>query len=331
MKIEILNGLNIIVDKKLELMLAIHAVCIKEYPEYEEELCFVEIPSIPYLEELYELIRDKLPQYLIDAILDFRDQSTAIVIALGLDDNYKFDYSRAFLNRIEETLGDVDLEEFVNEFKLFAEEIEWDSFFDRHKSFYQELLSQFCEFPDDLNMNDFEQFYGKKFLSYNYIPSILMNGGFGLDDKLGNLYYVRGIQWSDDENKFCYDKEYLLECLFHEFSHPIINLLIDNNLNLFTNLNEIFEDALNHNLPSAYSGRTNIFLYEYFVRANANILTRKYYPDAEIDDWLLQYGFPYLNDIIDYTLKNMVKYSNYEDFFINDMVSFMSNILNVVK
>jgi len=328
MKIKEFNGLNVIVDKKLELILAIQAVYIKKNPKYKEELDFIESPPIPYLEELEELIDSKEHQYLIDSLLEFKDQSTCIEIIIGMNNNYEIDVNRCNRDYIEKYLGNVNLEKFINEFKKFAEEINWDQFFNEHKKFYEELYMTFCEFPNNLNLSDIEKFYGKRATSYNYIPSILMNGGFGIEDKQGNLYYVRGIQWWMEENKFYYDKEYLLECLFHEFSHPNINSLIDNNLTLFTNLNKIYEDALNHNLPKVYSSKKHTFLYEYFVRANANILTRKYYPNAKISDWILQHGFLYLNDIINYTIQNITKYDKYEDFFVNKMVPYFNNILN---
>lgn len=327
MKIKEVNGLNIMIDKKLELMLAIQAVYLKKHPEFKEELDFIEIPPILYLEELEKLIDSKEHQYLINAFLEFKNESTFVEIALMINDNYEFDSDKYNQNYIEKYLGNINLNDFVKNFKIFAEEIKWNDFFNEHKNFYQELFSTFCSFPENLNMKDIEEFYGKKSTSYNYIPSILMNGGFGIKDKIGNLYYIRGIQWWEKAKKFYYDKEYLLECLFHEFSHPFINPLIDNNLSSFTNLNEIYEDALNHNLPKTYSGINYILLYEYFVRANAHILTKKYYPNNEIDDWILQHGFTYLNDIINYTTQNMIKYDKYEDFFINEMIYFMNNIL----
>lgn len=325
MKIQELNGLNIKIDKKLELMLAFHAVYLKKHPEMEEEFNFIEIPPIYYLEELEQLINVNNYQKLVDALIEFKDESTCVEIALGLNDNYELDENKIRHEHIDEFLGNVILEDFVRNFKSLAMEIKWDEFFDNHKEFYQKLFSTFCDFPKNLDLNDIQNFYGEKATSYNYIPSILMNGGFSYNNKLGNLYYIRGIQWVEEKNNFYYDKEYLLECLFHEFSHPIVNCLVDKNLHAFTNLNKLYDNAIEHNLPKTYS-KNYTLLYEYFVRANANILTRKYYPNAKIEDWILEHGFLYLNDIIDYTIKNMVKYNNYKEFFEFELISFITKI-----
>ena len=321
------NGLNIIIDKKLELMLAIHAVYKKNNLEANEELEFIETPPVEYFGQLEQLINSVEHQDLIDSILGFKDESTCVQIALGLNNNYEIDKNRIRYDNIEKYLEKVNLDNFVEKFKDFAKKTNWDNFFDEHRNFYQKLFLTFCDFPENLNLNDIENFYGKKGTSYNYIPSILMNGGFAHEDKLGNLYYIRGIQWNNEKNKFYYDKEYLLECLFHEFSHPHVNALVDKNIVLFTNLAELHREAIDHNLPKTYSSNSNILLYEYFVRANANILTRKYYSDAKIDDWILVHGFQYLNIIIEYTIQNMSKYKDYEEFFTREMIPFMNDIL----
>lgn len=325
MKIKIFNELNVIIDKKLELMLAIHAIYLKTHPEAIDELDFIEIPPINYLNELENLLSSVSHQELIDAILEFTDASACVEIALGLNDNYELDQSKANLDKISRYIGSVNLENFVENFKNFAIQIKWDDFFFQHKDYYLELLPSFCDFPEDLDLGDIESFYGQKATNYNYIPSILMNGGFSCLDRLGNMYYVRGIQWWKEQNKFYYDKEYLLECMFHEFSHPIVNSLVDKYLNHFTDLDGIYQDALEHDLPTSYNSKRTL-LYEYFVRANANIMTRKYYSDASISDWIIQHGFTYLNEIIDYTLQKLPEYQNYEELFKSELVCFLNDI-----
>ncbi len=325
MKIKKFNELNVIVDKKLELMLAIYAVYLRHHSEKREELDFIETPPIDYLVELEQLLNCTLHQVLIDDILKFTDESTCVEIALSLNDNYELDKKKVRLDSLLPYLGNVNLDDFVNNFKSFAKKVKWDDFFDSHKDFYQRLFSTFCDFPENLDLNDIEKFYGKKATSYNYIPSILMNGGFSYHDKLGNQYYIRGIQWWEEEKRFYYDKEYLLECLFHEFSHPLVNPLVDKYLSLFTNLDELYKEAINHGLPKSYS-KMKILLYEYFVRTNAIILTKKYYADAKIEDWVIQRGFLHLNDFINFTIENMSKYRSYEEFFKNEMISFANGL-----
>lgn len=325
MKIKEFNRLNVIIDKKLELMLAIHAVYLKKHPEVSEELNFIETPPVEYLNELTSLLNSIEHQELIDAILEFTDESTFVEIALGLNDNYELDKSKTNIDKISKYLGSVNLADFIEKFKSFALKIRWDEFFYNHKEYYLNLFSTFCDFPENLNLDDIERFYGSKTRIYNYIPSILMNGGFSYSDKLGNLYYIRGIQWWNEKNRFHYDKEYLLECMFHEFSHFIVNSLVDKYFTLFTNVDKIYQDALKHNLPTSYNSK-RVLLYEYFVRANANILTRKYYCNACIHNWIIQHGFTYLNDIIEYTIQNLSNYANYEELFKIGLIGFLNEM-----
>lgn len=101
---------------------------------------------------------------------------------------------------------------------------------------------------------------------------------------------------------------------------------MDKHLASFTNLNKLYNEAIEHNLPKAYN-KVNILLYEYFVRANAHILTKKYYPNTQIGDWILEHGFLYLNTIIDYTVQNISKYNNYKDFFELEMINFIIDLI----
>lgn len=325
MNIKKFNGLNIIVDKKLELMLAILAVYLKKHPSEKEKLDFIETPPVDYLDELELIFGSTDYEKLVEKILKFEDESTCVELALSLDDKYELDENRAQLEKLSKYLGGVDLESFLEELKTFAQKIKWDDFFNDHTSFYVSLLSKFCDFPKELDLSDIQRFYGKKSTSYNYIPSILMNGGFGFSDKLDNLYYIRGIVWHQEKKEFYYDKEYLLECLFHEFSHPFINPLVDKYISSFINLDKLYRFSLEHMLPKTYSNM-RILLYEYFVRVNANILTRKYYQNARFSDWILEHGFPFLLEIMDHTIEKMPNYKNYEEFFIEDMIPFINDL-----
>lgn len=319
------NGLSVRLNKSLELMLAIHSVYLKEHPEYVDEFNFVEVPPIPYVNELESIINSEEHQNIINDLIAFTDESECINIALALTDDYELDKEKANLIQINKNLGNVNLEVFIKNFKEYANKINWNSFYESHHQFYIQLYSQFCDFPENLDLNDINNFYGNKDSKYNYIPSILMNGGFGIKNMDNNMYYIRGIQWWDEEKRFYYDKEYLLECLFHEFSHPQVNPLVDKYYDLFTNIESFFKDSIDNNLPSTYQNRRTL-LYEYFVRTNASILTLKYYPDSKVSEWILQHGFNYLNDLIDYTNNNISKYNSYEDFFKNELINYVNNV-----
>ena len=321
------NGLNVQLNKNLELMLAIQSVYLKEHPEYSEKFSFIEMPPIPYMNELELIINSVEHQNLISDLMEFIDEGECINIALALNSDYELDKEKANLIQINKYLGDVNLDEFIHSFKEYANKINWNSFYQNHQQFYIQLYSQFCDFPKDLDLNDINNFYGANETNYNYIPSILMNGGFGFKNMDNNMYYIKGIKWWKEEDRFYYDKEYLLECLFHEFSHPLVNPLVDKYYDLFTNIESFLKSSIDNNLPKTYQdGRT--LLYEYFVRTNAHIMTLKYYPESEIDDWILQRGFKYLNDLVSYTSDNINKYNNYEELFKNELINYINNVLS---
>lgn len=325
-QIKRINGLNVVLSKNLELMLAIHSIYLKEHPEYKDEFNFIELPPTPYINELEKIINSIEHHNIIDNLIEFTDESECIEIALALNDNYELDIDKVNLDSINNNLGNVDLEVFIKHFKEYADKINWNSFYESYQQFYIQLYSQFCDFPKNLDLNDINSFYGNKELKYNYIPSILMNGGFGIKN-MNNMYYIRGIKWWDEEKRFYYDKEYLLECLFHEFSHPQVNPLVDKYYDLFTNIESFVKNSIDNNLPKTYhNGKT--LLCEYFVRANAHIMTLKYYPDSKISDWILQHGFKYLNDLVNYTSNSINKYNNYEELFKNELIIYMNNILS---
>ena len=78
-------------------------------------------------------------------------------------------------------------------------------------------------------------------------------------------------------------------------------------------------------MPKTYQNK-KVLLYEYFVRANANVLVRKYYPDITISEWIKNLGFIYLEKLADYIYQNFEGYSNYEDFFKKELVDFFNDI-----
>lgn len=208
-------------------------------------------------------------------------------------------------------------------------EIKWDDFFESNKDFYQNLILEFSKFLSNLDLSDIEKFYGSSGESYNYIPSILMNGGFGPSDKEGNLYYIRRFQYNEKEKRFEQDIPYLVECLFHEFSHPfvnlLVNLLVDKYFHLFSNIDDLFLEAKQFDLPLCYCNQKTL-LYEYFVRANAFILKLHYYPNAQISTYMKNHGFIYLDEIVSHTLEHKKDYDSYEAFFEESLIPFINQM-----
>lgn len=326
MLIKQFNGMNVEINKQYELILAFHAVYLLKHPEDREILDFVETPDVDYVKELEGLIKpDDYPE-LEKYIMNFTDCGVPEHIAIGMNDKYEIDDNKTKLDYFIEDIEYGTVYGFAEEIQKLASDVNWDSFFENHKKTYEEFVSKVCNFPDDLDLNDIEKYYSKKENSYTYVPSMLINGGFGPSDKYDNLYYFRGFYFNDETKEFESDNEYLVECLFHEFSHPIVNPLVDKYLSNNKDLEKLFNIAKDNGLFKVYSNIKESLMYEYLVRANAYILASKYFKDIEPieNDWVIEHGFTYLPDLVYFTSENLTKYKNYEEFVEKAIPQFMS-------
>ena len=208
------NGLNIIYNKQYELILGVLAVYLRKHQELKDDkLDWIEVPNIKYMDELEKIIDFVSHDDLIEMLLNFKDESSAIDIAICLDENYDVIDSKIDHDSIDKYVGKEELYVFAKKLKEYANKIDWDSFFDNHKNFYKNITADFCAFPSNLDLNDLINFYGVNERKYYYIPSILMNGGFGAIDGVGNCYYNRGFQFNNEIKKFEYDPYYFFTCL----------------------------------------------------------------------------------------------------------------------
>lgn len=330
-----LNNMNIEINKQYELILAIHAVYLIKHPELKkDELDFIETPNIQYMHDLEKLIPIKNYPEMIKYITNFTDCSVPINLGIGINDSYELDYKKIQTERVNKYMNYGSIEDFTVQLKKIANDINWDDFFKKHISFYQDIVNKYCRFPDNLDLSDIEKYYNVKPKLYTFIPSVLMNGGLGPSDKEGNLYYNRGFRYNEEEQSFEVDDEYLVECLFHEFSHPIVNPLVDKYLANTDILEKFYQDAIKNNLFETYSMFPTLVISEYLVRANAYILASKYFKDNMPpieDDWVIPHGFTYLPNLVYFTLDNLPKYQNYEEFVQKAIPLFMNNCVQQVK
>ncbi len=205
------NNLNIEINKQYELLLAIHAVYLLKRPELKEKFDFIELPKIDYLTKLSNLINiDKYPE-IIKYIINFEDCSLPIEIAIGLNAFYNVDYDKIKVEDINKYMGYGSIEGFAKELKAMATDINWDKFFNEYViNFYKILIKSICNFPKNLDLNDINRFYSTNNNSYIFIPSVLMNGGFGVSDKKGNMLYNYGFIYDTKKDKYVVGNEYLV-------------------------------------------------------------------------------------------------------------------------
>ena len=330
-----LNNMNIEINKQYELILAFHAIYLIKHLELrKDELDFIEMPNIQYMHDLEKLIIPENYPEMIKYITNFTDCSVSIGLGIGINDLYEVDYKKIQTEQINKYMEYGTIEGFVSELKNLATDINWNEFIKNYIPFYKKIVDEYCKFPDNLDLSDIAKYYSVNPKTYTFIPSVLMNGGFGPSDKEGNLYYNRGFYYDEEKQCFEVDNEYLVECLFHEFSHPIVNPLVDKYLSGTDFLEKMYESAVKNNLPKTYSNCPETVMYEYLVRANAYILTSKYFKDNMQpieDDWIIPHGFTYLPELVHFTKENIPKYENYEEFVKKAIPTFINSCIGQVK
>lgn len=330
-----LNNMNIEINKQYELILAFHAIYLIKHLELrKDELDFIEMPNIQYMHDLEKLIIPENYPEMIKYITNFTDCSVSIGLGIGINDLYEVDYKKIQTEQINKYMEYGTIEGFVSELKNLATDINWNEFIKNYIPFYKKIVDEYCKFPDNLDLSDIAKYYSVNPKTYTFIPSVLMNGGFGPSDKEGNLYYNRGFYYDEEKQCFEVDNEYLVECLFHEFSHPIVNPLVDKYLSGTDFLEKMYESAVKNNLPKTYSNCPETVMYEYLVRANAYILTSKYFKDNMQpieDDWIIPHGFTYLPELVHFTKENLPKYENYEEFVKKAIPTFINSCIGQVK
>lgn len=320
--------MNTFISKPYELLLGIHISYLYEYPNQRENFDFIEIPPIKYVNDIINLINiNKYPE-VIKYLNSYTDESLIPTIALNMNDNYELSEEEIDYSKYQKYLEYKTLKDFANEIKKIAFDINWDSFFEAHKDFYNSMIERFSKFPSNLSLEELKKLYGISNAEFNYIPSVLMNGGFGISNKSKTkLFYNRGFVFDKKINDFYFDQEYLCECLFHEFSHPFINDLVDENFEKFEFIEDLYENAIKHNLPKTYHN-PKALLYEYFVRINALYFVQKYFKYVDFSSWIKEHGFSYIEELYLFTKDNLPKYDNYTQFFENEMINYFNERLS---
>ena len=198
-----LNNMNIEINKQYELILAFHAVYLLKHPELKkDELNFIETPNIEYMHDLEKLIIPENYPEMIKYITNFTDCSVPINLAVGINDLYEVDYKKIQSEQINKYMKYGTIEGFALELKKLALDINWDDFIKNYIPFYKKIVDEYCKFPDNLDLSDIARYYSVKPKTYTFIPSVLMNGGFGPSDKEGNLYYFED-EYLEKKYKSC--------------------------------------------------------------------------------------------------------------------------------
>lgn len=260
-----------------------------------------------YKNDFYELYKtyanDELKNYIGN--FGFGGFGNTCRIALSLDDNF---------NVIDDEINKL---EFFNKEKAkkcltdFVRESKFDVFYESRKGYYDNIIKLFLDVHDLQSAeNLFDEFYGytlgdKKVYIYNF-----QNGSCGLEIN-NSVVYCQKLEIIDGKFK---NKMFNF---FHEFSHPYIAPYAYKYLE-YSDLS----DWKFYVLEYGYE-----VIQEYIVRAIEIYLGGKLMgEDKKLERIKKQEsrGFIRIKELVD-TFENRNKYSNFEDFFKNEILKTLKN------
>ena len=317
----------VIIDKRLELLEAIViAVKITSDNCLSEELDFVEYYDIPYVRELVNQIHiEKYPE-LYEYINDMKDCGYYTNLFLFFDERFNFNPDFDL-----DLFENKDVLDFAKIVKQIYEHEQIEKIFIKYEDYLNNLIEKFkskykINFEESLS-----EMYGKiSDINFSIVISLLINGGFYSHDE-NNVSYVKGIKVKDNNDDIVFS-EYVIVCLFHEYSHYFVNEIIDKYFSKMNNLEILYYESLTNGLPNTYHDEKTL-LYEYFVRANSLLLSEKYISKTEyieVIDWYKEIGFIRIEEIIELIRYGLEQDQKFEDIFKNLIINYFIN-LNVKK
>ena len=324
-----LGNLNVMVNIQMEFIFALHSLYKKanlNNAEIVADFDWIETPNIKYLNDLEKLIdinkEEELSNYLKYA---WETCDLPSKIALLFDENFNLVQDK-ITPTLKNSFSYGTLEEFAYLAKKLFRQVDFSSFVLKYKDFYKKLLENDVKLFPNINIEKMIDYFGKKKNSYNYVISVLINGGFSAQDNYDNLYCIRGVEYNEEKKKFISFDDWTIESMFHEYSHNYINSLVDKNYNKFENLNFFLNQASEKGLPECYNN-SRVLLYEYFVRAMARIFSYDYTNNLEISDFIKSHGFIHLQKLTKYMFDHYLEYQHFEDFFEHDLIDYFNELI----
>lgn len=312
---------NVKVDKRFEVITGIVVAYIKLNPQMKKEYDWIEVPENEYVTSLVN--KTNLLNYpkLIEYIENIEDCAQYSKLFLYLDEEME-----VTSDTYEEVFKKGKVEEFFYLVKELYDQEGLSEVFDQYEEEFKKIEHLTKDIlPKNFSIKDIEQFYGYSQNGYNVTLSILANGGFGFE-KENSLTYFKGVNFKNGEYRLN-DIGFLI-CLFHEYSHPYINPLIDQYFSQFNEIDSLLEEAVENGLPNCYQ-KPKILLYEYLVRTNSIILASKYLSHDILKDdieWFKRIGFKHIDSMIDLTINKKKNDQSYEYFFVSEVIPHFNSL-----
>lgn len=210
--------------------------------------------------------------------------------------------------RLEKAAQGGSLEEFYASVNDFVHISDFGGWFESQRPFLEKTVSATASLlasKDDM-IRLLIDWYGYEHERYTLVLSILFEGGYGisLEDKQNKtlLYCVTMFYTSDKPSDILLNLAYMI---FHEFSHPYVNPLVDKHFDMIKDRSELFEPIKTKMTMQAYSSWW-IAVVEHFVRASETRLLQLFYPPETYKastQWNINQGFIYLDTVFEAVLE----------------------------
>lgn len=318
--------IKVCVDKRTELMGVL--LLISDYGKYDPELVEV-CHNDEYREKVFKhfaAFKNEKAVKLLNEIcnkLNF-NYDAPIALILQLNENFEFDelLPYPFENRLESS--DLVIE-FLNELPHFAEVSKFEDFYNSNQKYYNKILKETERFVHTEVLEKFFSEFYKMDLSTKFVINLMphsTHGNYGVGPK-NEIWCNLGAKEVDGKLSFVWDD--IGDLFAHEFSHPIVNPLVDKYMKFPKNY---FKRIYPQMIKESYGEHDPTIMYELVIRSIGYIYVKYYYkgtfkektPDqlanSDIESQKEE-GFIYLDiltKLVEEYYLNRDKYTNFETF-----------------
>ncbi|MDD3535266.1 MAG: DUF4932 domain-containing protein [Candidatus Cloacimonetes bacterium] len=319
--------LNITIDPRLELLAVLQHLCGSKMTSFDSEgyaesinAWFADFKSHPVLSRLQSLEEHGFSYDLpVSCFLRFDG------VPLGEQTRSWSGYAKEMDEaRMEEAAQGGSLEEFYAAVNDFVQISDFGGWFESQRPYLEKTVSVAASLlatKDDMICLLID-WYGYSHDDYTFIISLLVDGGYGpsLVDRQNKstLYCVTSFDASENPADTILN---LTDMIFHEFSHPYVNPLVDKYFDMIKDRSELFEPIKNKMDRQAYPNWW-ITVVEHFVRASEARLVQLLF-SREIRgssiQWHINEGFIYLdtiyNAVLEYEQARRETGIRYDEYF----------------
>lgn len=320
-------NIEITVDNRTELLGIL--LLISDYNKTHAKL-IEECSNKEYREKIFSKFnrfKNEKAVILLNKIFKTLNFSYDAPVSLFLQLNEDFTFDKLDMYPYENRLNKSQLVlDFLREIPDFAKKIDFESYYNSNKDFYNKIIEETIETIDmDRVLSFISSFYKMDISNIKFVVNLLpytTNGNFGTNHN--NVTYSNlGLKkCQKDELTFIRDQDFGT-LILHEFSHSVINPLTDK---YSTIKGKAFADIWDIMCNKAY-GSVEAIINEHIIRSIEifylkNIVKTK--ESVEFANQRLQRekegGFKYIQaclDSIENYFKDIDSYENFEQYFPN--------------